>query len=101
MGKISRIKKLEKTAAPRMVEIPQYKVLIDGKVKIMRPLDYAFATTAEGREGKIIGRAPSVWEPVNPHPDYTALNEAFEGMKVESPEDIQAQIKERMEREKL
>ena len=96
-----KIKKLEKTAAPRMVEIPQYKVLIDGEEKIMRPLDYAFATTAEGREGKIIGRAPSVWEPVNPHPDYTALNEAFEGMKVDSLEDVQAEIKERMEREQL
>ena len=98
MGKISRIKKLEKTAAPRMVEIPQYKVLIDGKVEIMRPLAYAFATTAEGREGKIIGRAPSVWEPVNPRPDYSALNAAFERMKLE---DVQAEIKERMEREQL
>ena len=93
-----KIKKLEKTAAPRMVEIPQYKVLIDGEEKIMRPLDYAFATTAEGREGKIIGRAPSVWEPVNPHPDFSALDAAFEGMKLT---DVQAEIKERMEREKL
>lgn len=98
MGKISRIKKLEKTAAPRMVEIPQYKVLIDGKVEVMRPLDFAFATTAEGREGKIIGRAPSVWEPVNPHPDYTALNEAFEGMKLT---DVQSEIKERIEQAQL
>lgn len=98
MGKISRIKKLEKTAAPRLVEIPQYRVLIDGEEKIMRPLDYAFATTAEGREGKIIGRAPSVWEPVNPHPDFSALNAAFEGMKLT---DVQAEIRERMEREQL
>ena len=98
-----KIKKLEKAVAPRMVEVPQYRVLFsDGTVEIMRPLDYAYATsTAGGREGKIIGKAPSMWEPVNPHPDYTALNEAFEGMKVESLEEIQAQIKERIEKEKV
>lgn len=82
-----------------MVEVPQYKVVFaDGTVEIMRPLDYAYATTAEGREGKIIGRAPSVWEPVNPHPDFSALDAAFEGMKLT---DVQSEIKERMEREQL
>lgn len=72
-----------------------------GKISRIKKLDYAYATTAEGREGKIIGKAPSIWEPVNPRPDYTALNEAFEGIQEESLEDVQAQIKERMEREKL
>lgn len=82
-----------------MVEVPQYKVVFaDGTVETMGPLDYAYATTAEGREGKIIGRAPSVWEPVNPHPDFSALNAAFEGMKLT---DVQSEIKERMEREQL
>ena len=98
MGLVNRIEQLEKTTAPEMMEIPQYKVLIDGEEKIMRPLDYAFATTVEGREGKIIGKAPSIWEPVNPHPDYSALNAAFEGMKLT---DVQAEIKGRMEQEQL
>lgn len=98
MGQMSRIKKLEKPTGKRLVEIPQYRVLIDGEEKIMTPLDYAFATTAEGREGKIIGRAPSVWEPVNPHPDFSALDAAFEGMKLTA---VQAEIRGRMEQAQL
>lgn len=93
-----RVEDLEKPTGKRLVEIPQYRVLIDGEEKIMRPLDYAYATTAEGREGKIIGRAQSVWEPVNPHPDFSALNAAFEGMKLT---DVQAEIRERMEQAQL
>ena len=86
MGQIKRIAKLEKAIAPRMMEIPQYRVLIDGEEKIMRPLDYAYATAVEGREGKIICRAPSRWEPVNPHPDDSALNAAFEELARERSE---------------
>ena len=79
----NRIKKLEQATAPRMMEIPQYRCLIDGKEQILRPLDYAYITVIEGREGKIIGKAPSLWEPASTRPDFSALNAAFEGMKTD------------------
>ena len=87
MGQInSRIKKLEKTTAPEMMEITQFRCLIDGEEKVLSALEYAYATAVEGREGKIVGRAPSIWEPVNPHPDDSALNAAFEELARERSE---------------
>ena len=35
-----QIKKLEKVIAPHMIEIPQFRALIDGKEEIMSALDY-------------------------------------------------------------
>ena len=93
-----KVKKLEAANAPQMMEISRFRCLIDGKEEIMTALEYAYATAAEGRNGEILGKAPSIFQPVNPHPDYTALNEAFEGLKLEA---VQAEIKERMEKEQV
>lgn len=89
MNMKNRLRKIEKAIAPRMVEMSQFYCLIDGEEKIMSALEYAFATVAEGHDGEILRKAPSIYKPANPRPDYTSLKA------------IQAEIKKRMESEPL
>lgn len=83
----SRIRKLEKANVPEMMEIRQFYCRMGDKEQIMTALDFAYATEAEGVHGEILGVAPSLWSPINPAPDYTALNEAFEELKKDEHKD--------------
>ena len=57
----------------------------------MSALEFAHATVEEGHNGEILrkAKAPSIYKPANPRPDYTSLKA------------IQAEIAERIKNEPL
>lgn len=88
----NRLRNIEKAIAPHMVEmVSQFHCRIDGEELTMSALEFAHATVEEGHNGEILrkAKAPSIYKPANPRPDYTSLKA------------IQAEIAERMKNEPL
>lgn len=79
-SKLQRLERqIKRVFGPRLMEIPLFRCIFENGVEeTMSALEFAYATIAEGREGRVSERVGSQWVPINDVPEKVDFRKLFD-----------------------